>query len=159
MSPTASLSIRTGLVGLFLMSQAAIATAQQPTSAEISAMRENCRSDYMSYCSSVPTGGRAALQCLQEHLMDLSPACQSAVSATEGNAPRPPAAAQSTPPAPAMSFREEARLLRGACGEDFRTWCDGVRLGGGRALACLMGNESYLSPGCKGALGEVRAAR
>ena len=35
---------------------ATTASAQQPTQAQISAVKSNCRSDYMQYCSSVPTG-------------------------------------------------------------------------------------------------------
>ena len=75
----------------------------QPTAAQQSAMRSNCRSDFMSHCSGVTPGGKDALQCLQKNVEQLSPGCQTAVRATlpppapkQAVAPPPPA-----PPAPA----------------------------------------------------------
>jgi hypothetical protein len=66
----------------------------QPTQAQIGAMRQACRSDYMRVCSSVPTGGAAALQCLQQNEARLSPACGRAVAAASPQAaPAPTAAA------------------------------------------------------------------
>jgi len=73
------------------------AEAQQPSAAQQSAVRQNCRSDYMSYCSSVPPGGAASVQCLQQNSAKLSPACAEAVSALSGP---PPAAAPAAAPAP-----------------------------------------------------------
>src|SRR5262245_57350180 len=67
----------------------------QPTQAQRDAIRSNCRSDYMSNCSSVTPGGAEALQCLQRNMSKLSSACQTAV-----NAISPPPAAAPTPPAP-----------------------------------------------------------
>jgi hypothetical protein len=134
------------------------ALAQQPTQAQRDAIRQSCRSDYQSYCASVPTGGQASLQCLQEHLPALSPGCQAAV----GGAGHSPSASQATPPAeppPAMSRRQEAGLMRRACGRDFSAYCSEVRPGEGRALACLEGNQSRLSPSCRSALAELRGAR
>jgi len=82
-----------------------VALAQKPSQAQINAMRQSCRSDYMAHCSSVPTGGAPALNCLKQNLSNLSPACQSAVkaigsdtaAAATSNAP----AATATPAAPA----------------------------------------------------------
>ncbi len=37
------------------------ALAQQPSRAQIGAIRANCRADYQAHCASVPTGGLAAL--------------------------------------------------------------------------------------------------
>ena len=69
------------------------ALAQQPTQAQANAIRQSCRSDYQAHCASVPTGGSAALQCLKDNLASLSPGCQGAVGATEGEAaPHVPAA-------------------------------------------------------------------
>ena len=42
---------------------AAPAYAQQPTPAQQSAIRDACRSDFMSNCSGVQPGGSAALPC------------------------------------------------------------------------------------------------
>jgi hypothetical protein len=55
-----------------------------PTQAQQDAIRSSCQSDYRSYCASVPTGGSAALQCLEQHVSSLSAACQSAVKAATG---------------------------------------------------------------------------
>jgi len=74
------------------------AFAQKPSQAQINAMRQSCRSDYMAHCSTVPTGGAPALNCLKHNLSNLSPACQSAVKAL---APDTSAAAASAPAAPA----------------------------------------------------------
>ena len=148
------------LSALLLPALAATALAQQPSQAQIGAIKQSCRSDYQSVCSGVPTGGSAALQCLQGHMASLSPACQSAVGAIGGSAP----AAQSQPspgaaPPPAMSPREEAAMMRRSCGGDFRAYCQGVRPGGGRALGCLAQNQLRLSPSCKGALAEAWGQR
>ncbi len=75
--------------------------AQQPTPAQTSAIRANCRSDFMANCSGVQPGGRDALECLKRNLGKLSGGCQAAVSAIS---PAPAAAAAPTPPtAPAAS--------------------------------------------------------
>ena len=52
--------------------------AAAPTEAQQSAIRASCQSDYRAHCASVSPGGAAALQCLQQNLASLSPACQSA---------------------------------------------------------------------------------
>jgi hypothetical protein len=80
-----------------LASFASMASAQQPTQAQISAIKSNCRSDYMQYCSSVPSGTQASLQCLEQNVAKLSGACQSAVSAITGGRSQP--AAQPAQPA------------------------------------------------------------
>ncbi len=156
------------LLGLLLLGFAMPAAAQQPTQAQASAIKQSCRSDYQSYCSSVPTGGSAALQCLQQHVSSLSGACQAAVNAVGGGSPgavahgsqaAPPAGAPPAAPPPAMTPRQEAILMRRSCGGDFRAYCQGVELGGGRAVACLAQNEARLSPRCRGALAEARGAR
>jgi hypothetical protein len=152
------------LVGLLLCGITGVAAAQQPSQAQANAIRQSCRSDYQSYCANVPTGGKASLQCLQEHLTDLSASCQTAVNAVSGAASgggpaHPPAGSASSGMPPAMSMRDEAALMRRSCGGDFRAYCQGVRLGGGRGMACLAENEARLSPPCRGALAEARGAR
>ncbi|WP_137044007.1 hypothetical protein [Pseudolabrys sp. FHR47] len=82
-----------GLLALALSQDA----AAQVTAEQQSAIKASCRSDFMSKCSGVRPGGAEALQCLQKNVASLSPACQSAVSAT---LPKPaPAAAAAPPPA------------------------------------------------------------
>ena len=41
------------------------AAAQEPTPDQQSAIRSNCRSDFMANCSGVPRGGKEALRCLK----------------------------------------------------------------------------------------------
>lgn len=93
------------LAALALSLSAAPAFAQ-PTQAQRDAIRSNCRSDFMSNCSSVTPGGAEALQCLQRNMSKLAPACQSAVNAISPPpaappAPKPAAAAPAPEPAPA----------------------------------------------------------
>ncbi len=140
------------------------AAAQQPSQAQANAIRQSCRSDYQSYCSSVPTGGMASLQCLQSHMSELSAPCQSAVGSASGaSSSRPPSStAQSAPPAkapPPMSPREKMAILRESCGGDFRAYCRGVPLGGGEAMRCLANNQSRLSPACRGVMAEAHGSR
>lgn len=150
------------LAGLLLLGFAGPAAAQQPTQAQASAIKQSCRTDYQSYCSSVPTGGSAALQCLQRHISDLSGACQTAVNAASGGSPAQqsqtgPSGAQPAVPPPATP-RQKAALMRRSCGGDFQAYCQGVQPGGGRVIACLAQNEARLSPRCKQALAEVQEA-
>src|ERR1700761_7773081 len=105
------------LPAILLLGLASTATAQQPTQAQASAIKQSCRTDYQSYCSGVPTGGSAALQCLQEHMSNLSGACQTAISAATGGAPAQgsktaPSGTQPVTPPPAMSPRHKAALMR-----------------------------------------------
>ena len=85
------------------------AFSQAPTDAQRSAIRSQCRSDYMAHCSSVPPGGEASLQCLQKNMASLSAGCQSAVRAVEPpGAPKAeaaPAAEPKTEPAPAAAAK------------------------------------------------------
>lgn len=79
------------------------AAAQQLTQAEANAVRQMCRSDYMSFCSGVPTGA-PALACLKQNASNLSPGCQQAVQAAGGrSSPTAAAAAPARPAAPAAA--------------------------------------------------------
>ncbi|MBI3703937.1 MAG: hypothetical protein HY244_08850 [Rhizobiales bacterium] len=76
----------------------------QVTAEQQSAIRANCRSDFMSKCSGVTPGGKDALLCLQKNVASLSPGCKTAVSATVPvpvPAPAKPAEAKPAQPAPA----------------------------------------------------------
>lgn len=160
-------TIRSGwmksLLVSLLLGLAGTASAQQPTQAQAGAIKQSCRSDYQSFCSSVPTGGSAALQCLQGHISNVSPSCQTALNAIGGSSSSPPAAQSSqgapTAAAPAVPMRQQMAMLRRSCGMDYRSYCRGVEPGGGRALACLAQNKSRLSPSCKGALAAAQRAR
>ena len=53
------------IVGIGLVMSCDLAAAQ-PTAAQQSAIRSACSGDYQSYCAGVPTGGSAALACLEK---------------------------------------------------------------------------------------------
>jgi hypothetical protein len=150
------------------------AAAKQPTSAQVSAVRSACRSDYPKVCAGVPTGGAPALQCLEKNKAKLSAGCEKAVAAATGGAAAPaagaaPAAAGAAPAAAAapaapvvivlrpLRPREELFVLRSACGGDVRSICGGVAPGGGRIVQCLATNAARLSPACQDVLSQFKA--
>jgi hypothetical protein len=149
-------------------------TTKQPSTAQVAAIRSSCRSDYQKVCAGVPTGGQAALQCLEKNKAKASSACQQAVNAASGGtsaakggapaaattaaAPAEPAAA----PAPVLVLRpmrprEELFVLRSACGGDVRALCGGIPPGGGRIVQCLASQAASISPACKEVLGQFAA--
>lgn len=144
------------------------AAAGKPSSAQISAIRSACRSDYPKVCAGVPTGGAPALQCLEKNKAKLSPACEKAVAAAGGGGTAPaadaaPAPAAAPAAAPAVIVlrplrpREELFVLRSACGGDVRSICGGVQPGGGRIVQCLATNAGSLSPACREVLAPFAA--
>jgi hypothetical protein len=145
---------------------AAAGTAKKPSSAQISAIRSACRSDYPKVCAGVPTGGAPALQCLEKNKAKLSAACEKAVAAASGGgapAAAATAAPAAAPAAPAvivlrpMRPREELFVLRSACGGDVRSLCGGVAPGGGRIVQCLAAQAASISPACKDVLAQFSA--
>jgi hypothetical protein len=146
---------------------AASTMAKKPSSAQISAIRSACRSDYPTVCAGVPTGGAPALQCLEKNKSKVSAACEKAVSAASGSSGAAPTASGTPAVAPAdaaaaaaptvivlrpMRPREELFVLRSACGGDIRSLCGGVQPGGGRIMQCIAANAATLSPECKDVL-------
>jgi Cysteine rich repeat len=149
---------------------AASAAAKKPSSAQVAAIRSSCRSDYQQACAGVPTGGAAALNCLEKNKADLSANCQKAVDAASGAASPAaggsPADAATASPAAApaaalvlrpMRPREMIFVLRSACGEDVRALCAGVPAGGGRIIQCLATQAASLSPACTDVLSQFAA--
>jgi hypothetical protein len=160
------------LSGLLVISLSLVspAVAQKPSQAQITAVRQACPADYQTYCSDVPTGGSASLACLKRNVQSLSEPCQQAVAAIGSPAQAAPAtaapgtAAPSPAPAartygPPMSPRQEAMLLRRACGMDYRTYCSEVPIGGGRVIECLRENGPSLSRQCRSALLSAKRGR
>jgi hypothetical protein len=169
------------LSGLLVISLGLVspAVAQKPSQAQISAVRQACPADYQTYCSNVPTGGSASLACLERNAQSLSEPCRQAVAAIGSPAPavqnprsataptapatNPPSTAASVAPAARtyapMSPRQEAMLLRRACGMDYRTYCSEVPIGGGRVIECLRENGPSLSRQCRSALISARQGR
>jgi hypothetical protein len=149
---------------------AASPAAKKPSSAQVAAIRSACRSDYQQNCAGVPTGGAAALSCLQKNKENLSANCQKAVSAVgsstapaAGGAPADtatadPAATPAAAPAATLVLRpmrprEVIFVLRSGCGDDARTLCSDVPPGGGRIMQCLAKQAASLSPACSIVLG------
>jgi hypothetical protein len=154
--------VTTGIAAALIIALGGSALAQQPSQAQANAIRQACRADYQAHCADVPTGGSASLACLQQNAASLSPGCQHALSAiSKGNtsAANPPAAATQAHQPPPMSPREEVQLMRSACGADYRAYCNGVRPGGGRAVACLEEHGPSLSRQCRSALIAARQSR
>lgn len=142
------------------------AAAKQPSSAQVSAIKSACRSDYPKVCASVPPGGAPALECLEKNKARVSAACAKAVSAASGGgaaATAAPAAAAAPAATPSVIVlrplrrREELFIVRSACGADIRTLCAGVAPGGGRIVQCIAGNAASLSPGCRDVLAPFAA--
>lgn len=144
---------------------AAAAPAGKPTDAQISAIRRACRSDYPRVCAGVPTGGAAALQCLEKNKAKVASGCGKALAAAGGGGATAAAAPATTGAAPAASAlvlrpmrpREELFLVRSACGGDVRALCAGVAPGGGRIAQCLGANAASLSPACRQVLAPFAA--
>jgi hypothetical protein len=157
---------------LALCLSAGVTMAQQPTDAQKNAIRNSCRSDFMTNCSGVTPSGAEALQCLQHNSAKLSSACQSAVAAIS-----PPAAPAAAPPAPSSASTADAAApaartaapprkptsaqrvaIRKACQANFLSRCPGVQPGGVQALQCLQGHAPELSAGCRHALAAIGGA-
>jgi len=122
----------------------------QPSQAQAGAIRQACRADYGSHCAGVPTGGQAALACLQRNMASLSPPCRDAVGAVGGGAAAAP------PPASRPVPHETEAALRERCMADARQHCRGVMPGGGRMLGCLADNREALSAECREAMMGMR---
>jgi hypothetical protein len=151
----------------------AAAAPGKPTSAQIAAIRSSCRSDYPKICAGVPTGGAAALECLEKNKAKVSSACEKALAAAGGGAvpaatSAAPASANAAPAATApaaaapvaaplvlrpMRPREILFVARSAV----RALCPGVPAGGGRIVECLASQPAALSPACRDVLGQFAA--
>src|SRR5215471_13756865 len=77
--------------------------ATKPNSAQVSAIRSACRSDYPKVCAGVQPGGAAALECLEKNKAKVSPACERAVSAAAGGGAAAVAAPAGAAAAPAAA--------------------------------------------------------
>ena len=134
-----------GVAGV-LVGLTGLAVAQQPSQEQAAAIKQACRADYQANCAGVPTGGQAALSCLQQHAANTSPGCQQALGGGAAAAPAAPAAAMTQPTA------QQQQAIKQACRTDFQQQCAGVPTGGQAALSCLQQNAANTSPGCQQAL-------
>jgi hypothetical protein len=176
---------RTALLVAAAIGAGSEAFAQNPSQSQINAMRQSCRSDYMAHCSTVPTGGAPALNCLKQNVSNLTPACQNAVKAIAPDTPAaaasstpaaratpaapappsapaaatpPPATAQPSPVGTSKPSQAQLRNVRQACGADYRIHCAGIPPGGAASIACLKRNVRTLSGACQQALEAVAGA-
>jgi Cysteine rich repeat len=168
------------LLASVIFAFAAPVFSQAPTDAQRSAIRSACRSDYQAHCASIPPGGAASLQCLQQNMSSLSPSCQTAVRAVESPAEPKAETAPAAPKADSAPATETAKpatetaappaskaaasgaakkpssaqiaAIRSACRSDYQRDCAGVPTGGAAALNCLKDNASKLSPNCRKAV-------
>lgn len=163
--------LRTALSsGFAVLSVAALTGAAQAqlSSAQQNAMKQSCRSDFMSHCSGVTPGGKDALACLQRNVAGLSPACKKVVSATIPAAAKTtaktaaapaavaPAAAPAVAVAPAAGpTPQQLKAVQFTCRADFKRNCKGIQPGGPEALACLQRNAPRLTPDCKTSLADI----
>src|SRR5438105_74295 len=100
--------------------------AAQPSQEQQSAIRSNCRSDFMSRCSGVQPGGTDALRCLQRNSAQLSPNCRRAVAALGGPAPAAAPTVATAAPAAAPTLAsapspEQQNAIKFTCRRDFMT--------------------------------------
>ncbi len=177
------LTIFSAVALAIVVSSSIPASAQEvPTTAQKHALRSACPADFRAHCAGVPTGGMAALVCLEQNVASLSPACQSAVKAVSGGSeePKKPATAEAKKPAvptttaskkpsekksmaapapapmasgrPILPFFHELRITAHSCARDFRVLCPNVPLGHGNAIFCLKVHGDRLSERCRAAL-------
>ncbi|MGJ5007352.1 hypothetical protein ACQR05_06255 [Bradyrhizobium oligotrophicum] len=168
--PAASVPAAPAQLATAAAKPAAAAPAGKPSEAQVAAIRTACGADYRKVCSSVPPGGAAALQCLEQNKVRVSGPCAQAMASSSGASTataavaRPAAATTAAPAAPTLVLRplrplEELRIVRAACGADARALCSGIEPGGGRIAQCLAANAGALTPGCKGMLAQFAANR
>ncbi len=82
-----------------------------------------CHADAQRLCKGVPFGGGRVINCLQEHIDQVSPDCKGSLPVSQ--APQDP------------------------CRADADRFCKGVPPGGGRIVECLKEHQAKLSPGCR----------
>jgi hypothetical protein len=168
------------LAGLLLVIGLAPA-ATQPSSTQINAIRQSCRSDFMSNCSGVQPGGKDAIECLERNVGRLSPACKAAVNAVTPKPATPAASAPAAPSAPpaaaaarpepvpaapaapaaqAVSQQEQIRAIQESCTlSDFTAHCSWIKPDSPEVLLCLQANVAQLSPNCQTAVRGLPAGR
>ena len=78
------------LLGAALALLSSPASAQQPTQAQIDAVRHACPGDYQTFCGQVPQGP-AALNCLKQNMPRETAGCRQALGALSGGAATPTA--------------------------------------------------------------------
>ena len=85
-----------------------------------------CAADAKKFCGNVQPGGGRIAKCMKSHEAELSPACQSEMKRAE----------------------ERIEQVREECNADAKKFCQGIKPGQGRILACLKSHDAELAPAC-----------
>jgi hypothetical protein len=85
-----------------------------------------CAPDAKKFCGNVQPGGGRIAKCMKSHEAELSPACRSEMKRAE----------------------ERIEQVKEECGADAKKFCQGIKPGQGRILACLKSHQSELAPAC-----------
>ena len=114
------------MIGAIVMLSSSSATAQQKISGAV------CVADLKKLCPGVEPGNRRLLNCMREHIHELSSPCLMRLA----------------------KFAEvrEARL---DCGDHIRQQCGNVEQGEGKLAACLKSAIATLSDSCQAALSQA----
>lgn len=92
-----------------------------------------CAGDVMKFCQGVQPGQGDVSRCLVQNKQELSPGCQSRLSA----------------------LSEQAKEADQTCQDDIMIFCSGVQPGGGRIVQCLRNNGSSVSFNCRVKMGLI----
>ena len=120
-------------VALATAALASMAAAAQPAV-------NPCRDDAEKFCKNTPIGAGERLACLEQHMSELSAACQAHLNQREMHR-----AGRRHPEDP-------NRAWFSACNEDLKKYCSDIPAGRGTLLRCLEKHQSTLSENCKLAL-------
>lgn len=85
-----------------------------------------CAADAKKFCGNVQPGGGRIAKCMKSHEAELSPACQSEMKRAE----------------------ERIEQVKQECNADVKKFCQGIKPGAGRILACLKSHQAELAPAC-----------
>jgi hypothetical protein len=85
-----------------------------------------CAEDAKKFCASEKPGGGRIAKCMKSHESELSSACRSEIKRAE----------------------ERIEQVKEECNADAKKFCQGIRPGQGRILACLKSHQAELAPAC-----------
>ncbi len=91
-----------------------------------------CRADIGQFCANVEPGGGRILDCLDEHLVELSNPCQVHMTRT-------------------TAARAQVAAVTASCRGDISRLCQGVPSRAGPIMQCLEAHQQELSPDCSAA--------
>ena len=93
------------------------------TTSTMAAVPKECAADVKAQCGGVQPGAGSIRACINSHLKDLTPTCQ--------------------------TILVRAAAIGKACRGDVRKICAGVKPGGGRIEACIQSHLTELSASCQ----------